>query len=448
MLGHKIEGGKGTFSVLDAGAIRAQSISLGPNDNTPILDVMLDDGSTVSPDNTGLIDIMGLGGNFTLSNGGIPNTVQITDKRNITPFVVGLNPLEAEYTDIQTAISAVISQGGTGMILVQAGTYTNGFSLNVQGITIRGIDPNAVIISGPCQMYAGEVANIQFSNTVTILGDNTTVVNFTFCRFYAPTTALNVNASHPAKQTFMNNCSGRGGVIQVNNGALIGTDCAFTGSTIQVFSSQASLTTGSVTFIRMNCLSFIFSGDNALAMSQISLENVSINTLQVGSNDAHVCQFLMRYSFARSISVHLFTPANLPSSLLHTYDAIFDHISMLDYLNGFPTQFTFLGGKCTIVNSCFAKARNAIGGTPLLHYNVSNVSLTKHILQVRGCTFSLEGDDPSTISAIKVESGSGTLFTGCNCINAARPYSGISANLSAINDASGGSVTITSDLVF
>jgi len=260
--------------------------------------------------------------------------------------------------------------------------------------------------------------------------------------------ALDVSASHPAKQTYMNNCSGQGGTIQVNNGVLIGTDCAFTNSNVQVFSSQTSLTTGSVTFIRMNCLNFTFSGDNALAISQISLSNVHINTLQVGSDDAHLCQFLIRYSFIRNISVHLYTPPNSPAGILHPYEAIFNHISMVDYLNGFPTQFTFLGGKCTVVNCSFAKAKNATGGSPLLNYNVSNASLTKHILQVRGCTFSLEGDDPSVIYAIQVQAGNGTLFTGNNCINSARPYSGTSANIFAIDDVSGGTVTITSDLVF
>lgn len=128
------------------------------SDSNGVSTVIFDpeNGANVVPDSANVVQITGDGGVATFGTG--PNTLDIRDLRNWTPFVVGTNPqVSSEYSSIQTAVNdaaALAASSGVGqLVLVQSGAYAENVTVG-DNVTIRGVDREEVTITGTVSIPA------------------------------------------------------------------------------------------------------------------------------------------------------------------------------------------------------------------------------------------------------------------------------------------------------
>jgi hypothetical protein len=123
---------------------------------------LADDSSTATADASGVLTVSGGGGNVTSASG---STLNVTDLRNLSAYVVGPSATDSEYTDIQTAIDAAAAAGG-GIVLVKRGVYS-GFILNNPTVTVKGVGQSVQAgIASPSVFQAGVLENLVFFDTV------------------------------------------------------------------------------------------------------------------------------------------------------------------------------------------------------------------------------------------------------------------------------------------
>ena len=107
-----------------------------------------------------IITVPGFGGIETFGVG--TPIFNITDKRNLSPFVVGKDPIDSEYTTIQSALDAAALTGSPEVVFVKVGTYT-------ENITIPS---NISLVSFKQTILEG---TITITSSVNVLIDSLTI---------------------------------------------------------------------------------------------------------------------------------------------------------------------------------------------------------------------------------------------------------------------------------
>ena len=125
-----VSGGSATWSILGPGSSDVDTLTG-------------DTGGALSP-TAGNINVLG-GDGITVAGAGSTLTINRDAEGGypITPYVVGTSG-EAGYTTIQAAIDAATAAGGTNMIWVQPGSYTEDLNIT-SSITFMSIDGAATI---------------------------------------------------------------------------------------------------------------------------------------------------------------------------------------------------------------------------------------------------------------------------------------------------------------
>jgi len=77
------------------------------NNNTPLLLQVTGDVGVATPDVNGNLNLPGAGGILTTATG--PNTMRVADRRNLSAYVVGPDPIDSEYQSIQTAMDQAVA---------------------------------------------------------------------------------------------------------------------------------------------------------------------------------------------------------------------------------------------------------------------------------------------------------------------------------------------------
>lgn len=102
-----------------------------------------DIGSATSVNQT--MNVPGFGGIQTFSGSPIFN---ITDLRNLTPYIVGQDQIDSEFLSIQGAIDRAVADGASTsnpqLVIVKAGTYVENIVL-AQGIRLLGLQKTSII---------------------------------------------------------------------------------------------------------------------------------------------------------------------------------------------------------------------------------------------------------------------------------------------------------------
>ena len=154
-----------------AGIISVNNIPPPPGS---VLDLKGNDGISVGPDGSGVINVLGETLYTTRGNAG-SHTLFIDPRVNaypITPFVVG--PVgSAGYQTIQAGINAANAAGG-GLIFIQSGTYTENLTLYTN-LTLMGDSEQSTFIVGthtPPSSGTLNLFRIGFSGTNAILSSS------------------------------------------------------------------------------------------------------------------------------------------------------------------------------------------------------------------------------------------------------------------------------------
>jgi len=166
-----VSGGSATWSILGPGSSDVDTLTG-------------DTGGALSP-TAGNINILG-GDGITVDGAGSTLTINRDAEGGfpITPYVVGPSG-EAGYTTIQAAIDAATAAGGTNMIWVQPGTYTEDLNIT-SSITFMSIDGAATITGQHTPPTSGAVTFDGF-----VLTSATNILNSAA----AGSTVFNINNS-------------------------------------------------------------------------------------------------------------------------------------------------------------------------------------------------------------------------------------------------------------
>lgn len=183
-----------------------------------------DSGGAISPSG-GNINILG-GDGLTVAGSGSTLTINRDAEGGypITPYVVGSSG-EAGYTTIQAAINAATSAGGTNVIWVQPGTYTEDLSIT-SSITFMSIDGVATIVGTHTPPASGSVNFDGFilqsaTDILSSAAAGTTSLEMNNC-FMVITNGYVFNLVNWTGDILMNNCgeaSTNDGVIDNSSGS-------------------------------------------------------------------------------------------------------------------------------------------------------------------------------------------------------------------------------------
>lgn len=136
------------------------------SDNPPIIQLTGDIGIAIA-DTNGNINLPGAGGILTTATG--PNTMRVADRRNLSPYVVGPDPIDSEYQSIQAAMDQAVADGVTaanpGAILIKNSIYTENLIVP-NGVRLIGLANqfNAPTINGTILVNAVAGGIYGFSN--------------------------------------------------------------------------------------------------------------------------------------------------------------------------------------------------------------------------------------------------------------------------------------------
>jgi len=163
VVGCNLASRRAIIAALEANQIDTEFLTVN---GSPIVPVNLSDlkintdSGTISPDAADAVDIQGLvGGSGIVTEATGASSMLISDLRNLTPFIVGTDPSNSEYTSIQTALDDAAVAGG--MVIVKAGTYTENLTL-----------PDGAVIQGLNSTVNG---SLTYSGASTVVIENLTV---------------------------------------------------------------------------------------------------------------------------------------------------------------------------------------------------------------------------------------------------------------------------------
>lgn len=105
------------------------------------------------------------------------NTLTIRDLRNLTPFVVGPNPLDSEFQSVAAAVAAATAPGSSGGVVIikdnPAGYVNETFTVPVGNVTFLGTSTSLSQLINPAIALTG-TGSIVFDK-VTLTGGSVTV---------------------------------------------------------------------------------------------------------------------------------------------------------------------------------------------------------------------------------------------------------------------------------
>ena len=348
------------------------------------LTIVADDTNSVNPDNTNTLTITGSGGNYTSST--VVNTLEIVDKRSLTPFVVGINATTAEYTDITTAITAASAAGG-GLVLVTAGSYT-GFTLNDINVTVKGVSVDRVQITTATTLQNGTVEDLKFSDVLNVTGAEAYVKG---CRLDGTPNALSVDMTGTL---FIRDCfSYNSGILSLLSGTFIGKDLYFPQST---FSATTSAANNKYFLCRMTSCEFFwgsFQGDMSTTVGDAVVNDCIFRVkLSIGPDtgppsSTDIINFTMNGGSANECTVNLLSPAN--NTTPHGYECMFNGVDFATDATSIP-RFILINGLATL-NGCHFAYTNVVSGTGLFFVQMGLSALVNSIIQVRNCSFAVYG---------------------------------------------------------
>lgn len=149
-----------------------------PGGDSFLLQVTGDVGIAV-PDTTGNLNLPGAGGILTTATG--PNTMRVADRRNLSPYVVGPDPIDSEYQSIQAAMDQAVLDGATNAnpaaIMIKNSNYVENLVIP-PGVRLMGLDNllRAPQITGTVTITA--VANLDFYSFSNLLFSSAAAVTF------------------------------------------------------------------------------------------------------------------------------------------------------------------------------------------------------------------------------------------------------------------------------
>lgn len=399
--------------------------------------ILTDDNKTAVPNNQGALSFMGVGGIITSTP--LPNTIQIADLRNLTPYVVGTNPTDSEYTSIQDAINAASAAGG-GLVLVKRGSYS-GFTLTNLGVVVKGVERDAVQITTASTVQSGFLVDLFFNAKLDVTGPAGSFVYLKGCHLDGLPICLEVNFTDSNSTIVMHQCEGFNATTLIfRNGTIYARELTFTVGSLDLFSDQATNTTITAQFTSST---FVRSGLNVTNSTNVAnvqfLQCNILDTLVLGySTTTNRVNFAMIQGFVQKCSVDLLIAGS--ATQLHDYSCMFHGVSFFIPSLTSISDFKMNGGICTIDGCHFGVGRTLTGDTT----NITATGTTGSVLQVRNCTFSIYKKSNALETHICIDNSSLSplrLFTGGNIVQASDLYSG----LLTVNPVSGGS---SSDTVF
>ena len=192
-------------------------ILAGPG-STDVNTLTGDTGGAITPTG-GNINILG-GDGLTVAGAGSTLTINrdVSGGYPITPFVVGSSG-QAGYTTIQSAITAATAAGGTNVIWVQPGTYTEDLTID-SSITFMSIDGVATIVGQHTPPATGTVNFDGFvlqsaTNILNSAAAGSTTFNINNC-FIIITNGYIFNVPNWSGEILMDNC----GEASTNDGVI------------------------------------------------------------------------------------------------------------------------------------------------------------------------------------------------------------------------------------
>lgn len=172
------------------------------------------------------------------------NTLTVRDLRNLSPFVVGIDPTSSEYQSVSAAITAANASATPQNILLQAGFYTGENITLTQPQVVTAAGKNTSVINTSTITFnlnnSFFFENVVFLNTTFNLG-STAIVVFYNCRFLGCT----MTGTGASVQFF--ECVTQGGSINLNGGNTIEMNNSVFGTPITI--QNASILNGPV-----NCI--------------------------------------------------------------------------------------------------------------------------------------------------------------------------------------------------
>ena len=377
-----------------------------------------DDTNTVAPDSQGNFIVTGGGGNHTTALG--VNVMELVDKRNITPFVVGLSPNTAEYTDIQSAITAASAAGG-GLVLVTRGSYA-GFTLSDPLVAVVGVHSQAVIVTTTTTCTAGTLTNLFFQNGLVVNGAGS-YVYLSNCQLEG-TTALDVQFTNSSSTLNMKDCEGYaiGSSLNFRNGTFFLSNLTFTQSSLNLFSDLA--TNQTITFLVKNSVfsSSVINVTNMTNVASVTFSNCDfLNGIEVGKSPSDYVHFSMEGGYTPSCIVRIRAPVDSGTpSPVHESKCVLSYVSFYRGSSPADSSVILYGGICTLSHCTFGVITS--GHTVIRHIPAFGAN---HVLQVRKCIFQAYNNSPN-FTCIQ-RNPNGKVYTGQNTVQSnISPYGGSS----------------------
>lgn len=411
LINGRFEAQKGVIDNLVVGNLSA------PNgDKLTDFAVITDDTQITYTDNNNMLTVSGLGGNETFKLA--PHIIEITDKRNLSPYVVGLDALTAEYTDIQSAINAASAAGG-GVVLITHGTY-GGFTLNDSAVMVLGLVKEGTVVTTPCTIQDGTVKNLFFKAAVNVNGGtSTSVVNLEDCRFDGAPLGLNMNFTSSSAQLNIYKCESNnpnpdGVELSFNNGILNIRESTFH-VVDTYFSVVCAKANGQVVDAFLENTSIYESGiqsDNDTNITSLNISNCRIRSIDVGITQTDYINFIMNGGRIDNITVSLVSPTSLTQR--HLYTCVLSNVNIFS-LPSNDASFVLYRGICTFNNCQFINEQK-----PLIKFinlgNNLNINKAQDIVMVRNCTFANYVDGATCTCIDLASSGGGRVFTKGNIV--------------------------------
>jgi len=173
------------------------------------------------------------------------NTLTVRDLRNLSPFVVGNDPISSEYQSVASALTAANASATPQNILLQAGTYTGENITITQPQVITAVGKLTSLVSSSTitvninNSFLFE--NVVFVNTTFNLG-STAIVIFNNCRILGCTMT-----GTGSSVKFLDCVTTQGGSINLNGGNVIEMNNS-------VFETPMTVQNASIINGPMNCL--------------------------------------------------------------------------------------------------------------------------------------------------------------------------------------------------